>query len=373
MIDELHWLLIPFLFILLKMQRLIFILFVLFSPLLLEKAFGAGTRGEIQRFTLLHDRFIVDRGLRKLRYDQFLDIDIVVSSGLKSFLGEIEASSKNAASTTARDAAVLAALAKKVNSERYLDIDVSLGVPLPYIRYRKFQMLPGLFYNINMAASNTLSNQDDGLNIKAQSYVKLEKRMGLLSRIKWNKKEEVRLALYRFTKTDVALDLNVSQVGAKTSVFKFDDAIVDHNMIASDWTYILTKENYTLLGEIQELQLLSQSDGKKSLHGTSPFLHTRLTNNLRVGNLLLKPFYGVHYRKWYDVFDGLYVGASLKYNIDIPFEFLMKVSTEFITLMPEFKTKYFQFVYSLKTPFRNPRQKIWVSAIHNVNISIPIP
>ena len=62
------------------MSRLIFILFVLFSPLLLEKAFGAGTRGEIQRFTLMHDRYIVDRGLRQMRYDQFLNLDIVASS-----------------------------------------------------------------------------------------------------------------------------------------------------------------------------------------------------------------------------------------------------------------------------------------------------
>jgi hypothetical protein len=37
------------------------------------------------------------------------------------------------------------------------------------------------------------------------------------------------------------------------------------------------------------------------------------------------------------------------------------------------KTKWFQFVYSLKTPFRNPNQKVWVSALHNVNITIPIP
>lgn len=355
------------------MSRLIFILFVLFSPLLLEKAFGAGTRGEIQRFTLLHDRYTVDRGLRQLRYDQFLNLDIVASSGIKSFLGELESSSKNASSTAARDLAVLGTLAKNLNTERYLDIDVTVGAPLPYIRYRKFQMLPTIFYSMNMAASNTLSNLEDGTNIIAQSYVKLEKRIGVSNRIKWNKEEEVRLAVYRLTKTDVALSLNASAVGNKTSVFKFDDAVIDHNLIASDWTYILTKEKYALLAEIKELQLLSQADGQRSLHGTSPFLHTRLTNKVRVGNLLLKPFYGVHYRKWYDLFEGLYVGASLRYNIDIPFEFMMKLSSEFITLMPQFKTKYFEFTYSLKTPYRNPRNKIWVSALHNVNISVPIP
>lgn len=364
----------PVSFYTIKVIRLFFILFVLFSPLLLDKAFGAGTRGEIQRFTLLHDRYIVDRGLRKMRYDQFFDFDIVASSGLKSFLGELESSSKNAATTVERDAAVLATLAKKVNSERYLDLDITLGAPLPYIRYRKFQMLPNLFFNINMAASNTVSNQEDGINVRAQSYVKLERRIGVLNRIKWNKEEEVRLSIYHFTKTDVGLDLNVSAVGDKTSVFKFDDAIKDHNMISSDWTYILRKENYTWIAEVQEFQLLSQADpGQKSLHGTSPLLHTRLENNFRAGNVLLKPFYGIHYRKWYDLFDGIYVGTSLKYHIDIPFEFMLKMSPEFVTLMPQFKTKWFQFVYSLKTPFRNPNQKIWVSALHNVNISIPIP
>ena len=355
------------------MTRLFFILFVLFSPLLLEKAFGAGTRGEIQRYTLMHDRYIVDRGLRRQRYDQFFDFDIVASSGLKSFLGEVEASSKNASNDTARDVAVLGTLAKHGNPERYLDLDVTLGAPLPYIRYRKFQMLPNIFYNMNMGASSTLSNLDDGVNIKAQSYVKLKKRMGILNRIKWNKEEEVRLSIYQLTKSDIALDLNVSQVGAKTSVFKFDDAIRDHKMISSDWTYILTKEKYTLLAEVQELQLLSMSDGVKSLHGTRPFLHSRISNNLRTGNLLLKPFYGIHFRRWYNLMEGLYVGASLKYNIEIPFEFMMKLSSEFITLMPQFKTKYFQFVYSIKTPYRNPNNKIWVSALHNVNISIPIP
>lgn len=355
------------------MIKLILIIFVVFSPVLTDQVWGAGTRGEIQRYTLLHDRYIVDRGLRKLRYDQFIDLDIVASSGLKSFLGEVESSSKNAATTAERDIAVLAALAKNVNTERFVDIDVTLGAPLPYIRYRKFQLLPSLFYNINMGASTTLSNLEDGTSIKSQTYLKIEKRLGILSRIKWNKEEEVRLALYSFTKSDIALDLDVSGVGAKTSVFKFNDADRDHKMISSDWGYLLTKPNYTLLAEIQELQLLSQSNGIKNLQGTRPFLHSRITNNLRIGNLLLKPFYGFHFRRWYNLMEGLYVGASLKYNIEVPFEFLVKLSDEFITLMPQFKTKYFQFIYSIKTPYRNPRDKIWVSALHNVNISIPIP
>lgn len=355
-------------------MRLLFILFVLFSPLLLEKALGATTRSEIERYTLMHDRYIVDRGLRKLRYDQFLDIDIVASSGLKSFLGEIESSSKNAATTAQRDLAVLGALAKHINTERYLDIDITLGAPLPYIRYRKFQMLPSIFYNINMGASSTLSNLADGITITSQSYVKVERRLGILNRIKWNKKEEVRLAIYQFTKSDVGLSLNVSAVGDKTSVFKFDDAIKDHKMLSSDWSYILNKENYSLLAEVQELQLMSMSSvGQKSLHGTRPLLHTRITNKLKAGNFLLKPFYGFHFRKWYGIADGLYVGSSFQYDVDIPFEFLFKLSTEFVTLMPQFKTKYFQFVYSLKTPYQNPKQKIWVSALHNVNITIPIP
>jgi hypothetical protein len=356
-----------------RVIKLILIIFISLSPVLIKQVSAAGTRGDLQRYTLLHDRYIVDRGLRKLRYDQFIDLDIVASSGLKSFLGEVGSSSKNAATTAERDLAVLAALAKNINTERYVDIDVTLGAPLPYIRYRKFQLLPNLFYNINMGASTTLSNLENGTTIKAQSYLKLEKRMGILSRIKWNKEEEVRLALYAFTKSDVALNLDVSGVAAKTSVFKFDDAIRDHKMIASDWSYILSKPQYTLLAEVQELQLLSQSNGVKSLQGTRPFLHSRITNKLRVGNLLLKPFYGFHFRRWYNLMEGLYVGASLKYNIEIPFEFLMKLSDEFITLMPQFKTKYFKFIYSIKTPYRNPRDKIWVSALHNVNISIPIP
>jgi hypothetical protein len=356
-----------------RVIKLILIIFVIFSPVLWDQVQAAGTRGEIQRYTLLHDRYIVDRGLRKLRYDQFIDLDIVASSGLKSFLGEIESSSKNAATTAQRDLAVLAALAKNINTERYVDIDITLGAPLPYVRYRKFQLLPSLFYNINMGASTTLSNLENGVTVKSQTYLKIEKRMGILSRIKWNKEEEVRLAVYSFTKSDIALDLDVSGVAGKTSVFKFDDAVRDHKMISSDWGYLLTKTNYTLLAEIQELQLLSQSDGMRNLQGTRPFLHSRITNNLRVGNLLLKPFYGVHFRRWYNVMEGLYVGASLKYNIEVPFEFLMKVSNEFITLMPQLKTKYFKFVYSIKTPYRNPNNKIWVSALHNVNISIPIP
>ncbi|MFT6071171.1 MAG: hypothetical protein ACJAT2_001443 [Bacteriovoracaceae bacterium] len=372
-INDLHFANISNSFYNIRVIKLILIIFILSSPVFIKQASAAGTRGEIQRYTLLHDRYIVDRGLRKLRYDQFLDFDIVASSGLKSFLGEVESSSKNAATTAERDLAVLGALAKNVNTERFVDIDVTLGAPLPYIRYRKFQLLPNLFYNINMGASTTLSNLEDGTTIKSQSYLKLEKRMGILNRIKWNKEEEVRLAIYSFTKSDVALDLNVSGVAGKSSVFKFDDAIRDQKMITSDWGYTLTKPNYTLLAEIQELQLLSQSKGVKSLQGTRPFLHSRITNNLRIGNLLLKPFYGFHFRRWYNLMEGLYVGASLKYNIEIPFEFLMKLSDEFITLMPQFKTKYFQFIYSIKTPYRNPRDKIWVSALHNVNISIPIP
>ena len=37
-----------------------------------------------------------------------------------------------------------------------------------------------------MGAMNTLTNQGDGITPFAQTYVKLEKRIGILNRIKWN-------------------------------------------------------------------------------------------------------------------------------------------------------------------------------------------
>ena len=339
---------------------------------LLFSAKAAGLRGEIQRFTLMHDRLTIDRGLREDHYAHFLSIDLLVSSGLKNLLGDVSNGTEGVTNPVQKQLNMFELLSKYVNSEKLVDAQVYAGMPLPDIKIKKHKFLNSLFYELNLGVMFTISNKLSATNPSAQTYVRKQTKVGLMTTYQRVKKEIWELALYQLTRSDLSASVTSSQLATDGEFFNFDDLQKNHEMYAADIRLHRLWKSSQSLFEIQELQLLSRSS-HKSLYGTSPLLHYRHTWKKPGEIMHIHPFAGVHYRKWYSIDEGIYGGVHLKFKKESVFSFTGKISPQFFTLMPQFKSRFFHFTYSFKNPHRNPQDDIWVNAMHNISLSIPFP
>jgi hypothetical protein len=131
---------------------------------------------------------------------------------------------------------------------------------------------------------------------------------------------------------------------------------------------------------VQELKILSGSSERRPDYSDRAFWHTRFiidTKKSREQNSTWRwlPMWGLHYRGRYSLGEGLYLGTKLAYQGELPFFLTALIDNHTFTIMPEFKVKYFQFNYSMRSPYQNPigRDEIWMSTIHTINLSFPIP
>jgi hypothetical protein len=350
--------------IIFSMRLTIFI----FSLLLSSLSTFAGVRGEIQRFTLLHDRLLIDRQLRKTPYTSFLNIDLAISSGIKDLIADIKTGSEDSLNSVQKQLNMFQVLSKNVNTEKFIDADVLLSLPMPDIKIKKFHFYSNIFYTLNFGVMATISNKDDATNPQAQVYVRKEIKQGLNTLIHKNKKSSISLALYQLIRSDSSTVATASSLATDGKLFNFDDLKKEHKMLDLDLRWIRAGKYNQGLFEIKELQLWTMSD-HKSLYGSRPMIHYQYQWNQKNNFLLWRPFLGMHYRKWYPLSRGLYGGIHIKPTKDVPFAFTGKISNQFLTIIPRFETGLFKFSYSFKAPFRNPQDDIWVAGIHNIDLN----
>ncbi|GAB4019572.1 MAG: hypothetical protein Fur0010_21650 [Bdellovibrio sp.] len=136
----------------------------------------------MRRFSLLHDRLTIERSLIRDSYSQFFNLDIQASSGILDLIGDAKNGSSNTAQTqTQKELNMYQLLSKHVNTEKFVDVNVIAGIPLPDIKYKGNQFLNSLFYELNIGISLSVNNQDSATNPVAQSYVRKETKTGLYS------------------------------------------------------------------------------------------------------------------------------------------------------------------------------------------------
>ena len=352
-------------------------LFTLFLILGLSSAFAQTPRGEVERFVLLHDRSMIDRGLRERPYSSFLDIDLIISSGIRTLINDLSNTSEDANQTAVeKQLETLSLLSKNVNTEKYIDLLVSAGIPLPDIKIKGHKFFNSLFYQFNAGIMLSINNRANATNPVAQTYVRKEIKKGLAT-IYQPKNSSGDLfyefAFYQLTRADTYASLTATQLSQDGEFFNLDDLTRDQNVYAADLIYNKRSKNGALEVGVRELRVMKDSD-VESIYGMKPLLHTQYTWFDEAGNVLIHPFVGVHFRNRYELQRGIYAGAH--FNLakkEVPFSLTLKASNQFVTFMPQFKTSWFHFSYTFKNPYRNPQDEVWVSSLHNIQIHIPFP
>jgi hypothetical protein len=332
------------------------------------------TRGEIKRFTLLHDRMMIDRSLRLSPHGQFFNIDLAISSGLRSLISDVSNTSENSSSSAAaKQLETFKLLSKNVNTEKFIDLYAGFGIPLPDIKIKKHKLYTSLFYELNAGIMVTIANQDDPTNPQAQTYVRKELKTGLSILYKPEKDKALEFSLYQLTRSDSASNLTSANLAQDGEFFNLDSLNQDHIVYALDFQYARRTKTGQFKAGVREFKLMSSS-GEESLYGSDPLLFTQFqwkpTGRLIRSSL----FAGIHYRGRYSVDQGIYLGTHLSVDKKtVPIDLTVKVSSQFITLMPVLKLKWFNFSYSFKNPYRNPQDEVWVSSLHNIQLTLPFP
>lgn len=294
-----------------------------------------------------------------------------MSSGLIDIIGDAKNGSK-ATTQTEKDLNMYQLLTKNVNTEKFVDANIIVGIPLPDVRYHQHHFLNSAFFQINLGVSLSINNQANATNPVAQTYVRKETKAGLYSIYKQGGSTENRFALYQLSRADAANEISYTTLSSDGKFFNFDSFNNEQKHIAFDWKWMKRDRNHRTELSIEELHLLKQSDAP-STYGTNPLLNAAHFVTFDLTKSTLTPFAGFHYRGHYALSNGFYAGVTFKGSDRLPVKATFKMDNQFMAVMPSLDMKYFRFSYSFKNPYRNPQDDFWVAAMHQIDIGFPFP
>jgi hypothetical protein len=343
----------------------------LFNP---KHALAADIRDELDRYTILHDRQLVDRWLRGQHHNSFFQIDAAISSGTRKLVGDIKNQTQDtSANPVVKALAVANLLNQNLNTEKYVDLDLEAGLPLPYIKIFNTRLLPSLFIGLNMSLSLTISNFGDATNPRAQIYMKKDMKTGVKSVVQLRENQQLEVALYKLARADAKNTITALQIANDQGLFDFDTLNQNQDLLALDAVYKLqNRENIYHLGFL-EAGIYTMDFQRRSYYGTRPMTLATWSRELKGRNHAWLVQAGHHYRRRYAMADGLFAHAEVSWKERLPLIGFFKVDPGFLTLGPIVRGRYFQFSYLYKTPYINPQDRLWVPAIHNILLDIRFP
>jgi hypothetical protein len=339
--------------------------------LLATNAYATDLRNNLKRYTLVRDKTIIDQLLRAPLYETYADIDLTISSGVKDLIGDVKNISTNSGTSDAdKELAIAEILNKNINSERYVDLNATLGIPLPTIKIKALRLTPSLFYNINMGTLFTISNIDSVIDPSVSVYIKKETKLGL-STILTKKQDRNTLAkvnLYLLNRADSSTIQTKTSLVEDTKIFDFGSLDKGETSLGLDLIYKRTNKKRTYRLEVLEIKAAPLKLETDVEYDHFPLFHAfHQWHNQGKDRFIFEPFAGLHMRKRYSFFEGIYIGTWLKMN-KTPFRASVNLSKQFLTFMPEFKQENFFFNYKLRMTYINPQDDIWVPTIHSFNI-----
>lgn len=195
-------------------------------------AFSSSTtpRSELTRYYLMRDKFIVDRKLKHTKNDAYLAFDGNISSGLKSIIGDV----KNSNGSTTE---IINLLNKNVNTEKYAEFDLGLGIPLPFFSFAKYNFLPNLFFSSNFAISMSFFNKNDPLNPLLQIYLKNDIKIGARTLIKIDEVKTLDFSLYQLQRSDIFSEKPALEIATKGKLFDLGELSNKEKAINADISY----------------------------------------------------------------------------------------------------------------------------------------
>lgn len=337
--------------------------------LLLPLTLNAATfpvRGEVNRYTLLRDRTLIERQGVRSYSPVFFSPQITISSGTKSLITELEETS-SITNTTTRGTEILGLLNRYINTERYVDANVRAEVPLPYLKVKDFRFIPNFGYQMNMGASLSISNFGDVSNPRAQTYIKKETKMGLFNRVRY-KDHQGQINLYKMTRADAASVLTYTNLVSDSKVINFDTLNQESKSTALDIAYEknIPADSIKLLGQISEIKISQSGADIKYEH--APLLHAQIQKFHKSWIF----FGGSHYRKYYGLDDGLYLGADWHYQRLFDFHVQGVLNNESVTLRPSLGYGVFNLSYGMRMQMINPVNNMWVPSSHLIYLQIAL-
>lgn len=345
---------------------------ILFISLVPFAAFALG-REEMRRFSLLHDRLTIERSLIRDSYSQFFNLDIQASSGILDLIGDAKNGASSSAQTqTQKELNMYQLLSKYVNTEKFVDLNVIAGIPLPDIHYKGNQFLNSLFYEMNIGLSLSVNNQVSATNPVAQTYVRKETKTGIYTIWKGLGSTEHKLALYQLTRSDLASTIAYQTLATDGKFFNLDNLTDESKSMAFDWKWIkLNKKRRSEL-EVREVEF-SKQNNIKTQYGSNPLFNAAQFWIYDFEKYQISPFLGFHFRGHYRVSRGFYGGVTYIGNERLPIKGTFKVDNQFFAIMPSLDLTYFRFSYAFKSPYRNPQDDYWVATLHQIEFGIPFP
>ncbi|WP_127717019.1 hypothetical protein [Halobacteriovorax sp. HLS] len=350
------------------MKNIIIIFFVMAT-----NVYASGLRNNLKRYTLVRDKTIIDQLTKAPLYESFLDIDLTLSSGVKSLIGDVKNISTNSGTSQSdKEAAIAEILNKNINSERYVDLNAIFAIALPTLKIKKYRFTSALFYNMNLGTLFTISNIDNVLDPSVAVYMKKESKIGLSTIITKTSKRDrsLKVNMYLFERADSSLVQTKSNLVDNTKVFDFGALNDGQKSLGTDIIWTRTNQNRTYRFEVLELSTIPIKTVKDVEYDHFPLFHAfHHWHSSSSSDFWLEPFAGIHMRKRYSLFEGIYIGSWFK-SKHLPFRASVNLSKQFLTFMPEFKTDSFFFNYKLRMTYINPQNSIWVPTIHSFNLGV---
>lgn len=348
-------------------------------PFCLLPALGfAQTRHEIDRFTLLADRAIIERTLRagpdSSEKMHFLSLELNVSSGVKQLVGDTKEATRSSLSSSEKSQEVLKLLNKNINSERFVEGHMAAAAPLPMIRHKSFRLLPSLFTTLNLASSFSFSAKEDPLNPKAQIYLKSEQKFGVYTRFFWDPQREYDFSVYQMSRSDLYALRNNQDIVDQRALLDFDEKMIEEKSVMIDFRYHQKHRFQSYVFEIQELKIQTSADSEGDTEYRSrPLFHFQYWRHWQSAGVHWSMATGLHYRQRYSMLDGFYLSFEGDFKDRIPLSARATVSNQFLSLAPQLNLKFLTLYYQVSSPYRNPQDELWVSTMHKLGLMIPFP
>ncbi|MFZ8932846.1 MAG: hypothetical protein ACO20H_09230 [Bacteriovoracaceae bacterium] len=324
-------------------------------------------RSELYRYTLMRDKVLIDRQLKQVSFHSFFNLEVLLSSGSKSLIGDVKNGNRAGLTSTQKQTNMLNILNNNVNTARYIDANLEAAIPLPSFKVSKFKIDSSLFYNFNIGLSLSIANTTNNSDPEVNLYLKKETRIGVDTYFQNNPSEAYGLRYYQMSRSDLLSVLDEQSLASEGKLFEVDDLNKKEVTYNLDLFYKKAYRNFKLLAEIQEFKIMNGTSTRAALYESRPLLHGRLSFNVGQGQL----YFGIHQRFKYALLRGIYAAYDFRVKEDYPFFVLAKISNQFITLNPRFETKYFKVNYTIKTPIENPQDELWHSTLHSLNIAVP--
>lgn len=348
------------------MTRILIILLILIQSLSVH----AKRRDELYRYTLMRDRVLIDRSLKDKPYNSFFNLEILLSSGLKGLIGDVQDGNRSGLSSAQKQTNMLQILNQNVNTAKYVDADIHAAIPLPRFRLSNFNIDTGIFYQLNFGVSLSISNQESVTNPSVSTYIKKETKFGVDALFVNNPSEHYGIRYYQLTRADLLSSLSYSTLATEGELFEFDDLSKNQVTYNFDLRYHKAYENFKMLLEVNELKLMEGTVEKVAFYESRPLFHAQYEYPF-VLPMKGSFYFGITSRFKYAIDRGLYGAMKLRVLKEVPFYIYTKLSNQYLTFVPKFQSKYFHISYTLKTPIENPQDELWHSTLHAMEINFP--